>query len=80
MWFNVVGVRPIDVMVEVIWVNHYPVDLHLSWNSEASNSTSSHVSLPFKRQYNTQILLHLSMKVPIASSVVMMRHFSSIDE
>ena len=42
--FNVFGARPIDLNVEVVWVNHYPVDLHLSWNHTASTSTSLHVS------------------------------------
>ena len=41
--FNVLGARPIDLKVEVLWVDHYPVDLHLSYINDASNSTTLHV-------------------------------------
>jgi hypothetical protein len=40
--FNVLGARPIDLSVEMVWSNHYPVDLDLSWNPVASNSTTLH--------------------------------------
>ena len=44
VWFNVLGAHPTDLGVEVLWVNHYPIDLHLLWNTEASNTTALHVS------------------------------------
>ena len=41
--FNVLGARPIELNVEAIWVDHYPVDLGLSYRTEANISTTSHV-------------------------------------
>ena len=43
--FNVLGERPIQLSVEAFWVDHFPVDLKLSYNSHASNTTIVHVSL-----------------------------------
>jgi hypothetical protein len=40
--FNVLGARPVQVNVESLWADHYPVD-SLSYNPEASNSTTLHV-------------------------------------
>lgn len=42
--FNVLGARPIDISVDVVWFNHYPVDLHPSYNPVANTSTILHVS------------------------------------
>ena len=47
--FNVLGARPIELNVEPIWTDHYPVDLRLSYNTEASNSTTPHVCYYFFR-------------------------------
>jgi hypothetical protein len=44
LYFNILGTRPIAIEVAVLWVNHYPVDLHLSYDSEASGSGTLHVS------------------------------------
>ena len=44
LYFNILGIRPISIEVEVLWVDHYPVDLHLSYDTEASNSRTLHVS------------------------------------
>ena len=41
--FNVLGARPIELNVKPIWTDHYPVDLGLSYNTEASNSTTPQV-------------------------------------
>ena len=43
VWFNILGARPINVSMEVVWVNHYPVDLHPSYLSTAKSSTILHV-------------------------------------
>ena len=43
--FNVLGVRPISLSLEILWVDHYPVDLKLFLsNATALNDTISHVS------------------------------------
>jgi hypothetical protein len=42
LYFNILGTRPIAIEVAVLWVNHYPVDLHLSYDSEASGSGTLH--------------------------------------
>lgn len=52
--FNVLGARPIDISVDVVWENHYPVDLHPSWDPVANTSTILHVS----RLYSTPHALH----------------------
>ena len=44
LYFNILGTRPVAIEVEVLWVNHYPVDLHLSYDTEASGSGTLHVS------------------------------------
>ena len=45
--FNVLGTRPINLSVAVLWGNHYPVDLHLSWrHAIVSTYQLTHVSLP----------------------------------
>ena len=49
--FNILGVRPIDLSIDVIWVNHYPVDLHLLYDSQVNDSTTLHVSLKPLNQY-----------------------------
>ena len=42
--FNVLGARPISLSLEMIWVDHYPVELDLSLsNDTALNNTISHV-------------------------------------
>lgn len=41
--FNVLGARPISLGMKVLWVDHYPVDLHLTWDPMASNTTTKHV-------------------------------------
>ena len=41
--FNVLGARPINLSMEVVWVNHYPVDLHPSYQSTAKSSSIIHV-------------------------------------
>jgi hypothetical protein len=44
--FHVMGARPIALGAEVVWANHYPVDLHLTlsrlqaWNSSTSHSVA----------------------------------------
>ena len=43
--FNVLGSRPVELAVQVLWDSHYPVDLHLAWSSMASASDSLHVRL-----------------------------------
>ena len=44
--FNVLGARPIFLSLEVVWVDHYPVELDLSLSSDtALNDSISHVSL-----------------------------------
>ena len=45
MFFNVLGSRPVELAVQVLWDSHYPVDLHLVWSSMASASDSLHVRL-----------------------------------
>lgn len=49
--FHVLGSRPISLAVEVLWVNHYPVDLQPQWRSIVDNTTSLHV-----RMYHTATL------------------------
>lgn len=45
--FNILGTRPINLSLDVVWSNHYPVDLHLSWTNEiANNNNIYHVSYP----------------------------------
>ena len=41
--FHVLGSRPISLSVDVLWVNHYPVDLQPQWRGMADNATSLHV-------------------------------------
>ena len=54
LYFNVLGARPIEISVEVIWDDHYPIDLHLSYETEASNTSTIHVSfLPTWIGYRT---------------------------
>lgn len=43
VWFNILGARPINLSMEVVWVNHYPLDLQLSYQSTAKSSTMLHV-------------------------------------
>ena len=45
LFFNVLGSRPVELAVQVLWDSHYPVDLHLAWSSMASASDSLHVRL-----------------------------------
>ena len=49
--FHVLGSRPISLAVEVLWVNHYPVDLQPQWRGMADNTSSLHV-----RMYGTATL------------------------
>ncbi|CAI8040111.1 hypothetical protein GBAR_LOCUS22352 [Geodia barretti] len=43
--FNVLGARPISLSLEMIWVDHYPVELDLSLsNDTALNNTISHTA------------------------------------
>ena len=60
--FNVLGARPISLDVEVVWVDHYPVDLHLSWDPVANNTTALHVSSP--HLHSTPFTLHPLLYTP----------------
>ena len=44
--FSVIGKRPTDLSVDVIWANHYPVNLDPTLSSDvARNDSISYVSL-----------------------------------
>lgn len=60
--FHVLGSRPISLSVDVLWVNHNPVDLQPQWRSMADNTTSLHV----RRYYFFLKITPYSQKTHIA--------------
>jgi hypothetical protein len=77
--FNVLGARPIELNVEPIWTDHYPVDLGLSYNTEASNSTTPQViefvtgNLVFVVSQSVEVFLAITASNSFGSSTMCVR-------